>query len=284
MKIDISVEELAQLVRLIPQASTPVSALSAQPPASHTDQAPGPAPVQVPPVVRDRPSPEGLGGQAGWGPPTAPGGLVANAHANPLLGHSGLAEHGLTLSSLPSGVAGTDAEILFRARVSPALADETWRLFCSTLGEWLQGWQETQEVEVEIDEAMVGPDGQFVVEPGPTKHSPGQVKRHLVKRMRTEPVPQPDRVELLRKMGTGRFPPALLQLARQAKGLQALVWRALTEIGWPASAATRDQKIELAQAVAGSMVQISHAVFPDLQVVYDQTESCAWTQSIGETA
>jgi len=86
-------------------------------------------------------------------------------------------------------------------------------------------------------------------------------------------VDQPDRLELLRELGTGAWPVPVLVMAYELGGLQLLVEKALTEL-WPDAAAAypgRDAWLDYVGQVAGNMVQISHMAFPDIAGTYDHS-------------
>lgn len=241
-------------------------------------------PPRVPDYVLDRPSEEGLGGNADWRPRSTADGAVSPHGANPLLGHSGMAALGASpLAMTPVGVDSAEIALLMNAPVSTEQFAKSWLAFKDVMKAWLKGWLETHEVEVEEDRAVLDEEGRFIPippEPGvPGVRGHPRIQREIVKVKRIEPVPQPNRLELLRGIGAGRHPPAILQMARSAGGLQALVWTAIDELGlWKTE--DTEARIDHVVGVAGAMVQICHTVFPDLQVVYDNTESRAWTRSV----
>lgn len=91
--------------------------------------------------------------------------------------------------------------------------------------------------------------------------------------------PQPDRLEELRKIGSGRWALPILVMCFELGSLQRLVEKALihrhlcdpehagqTETE---QAVTRQNRLELADRIAANMVQVSHLVFPDLAGTYD---------------
>lgn len=84
---------------------------------------------------------------------------------------------------------------------------------------------------------------------------------------------QPDRLELLRDLGTGAWPVPVLVMAYELGGLQLLVEKAFTEL-WPDAATAypgRDAWLDYVEQVAGNMVQISHMAFPDIAGTYDHS-------------
>jgi hypothetical protein len=91
--------------------------------------------------------------------------------------------------------------------------------------------------------------------------------------------PQPDRLEALRKLGSGRFALSILVMCFELGSLQRLVEKALivrhlceqehsghTETE---QAVLRQNRLELADRISANMVQISHLVYPDLAGTYD---------------
>lgn len=88
-----------------------------------------------------------------------------------------------------------------------------------------------------------------------------------------QPGPQPDRLELLRSLGSGAATVPVLVMAYEAGSLQRLVQGALLNAeprlreGFTNEAAWLDY----VGKIAGNMVQISHMAFPDIEGTYDHT-------------
>jgi hypothetical protein len=77
--------------------------------------------------------------------------------------------------------------------------------------------------------------------------------------------PQPDRLDKLRDVGSGRSAFAILVMAYEAKSLQRLVANALIGV----VSGSKDYSLDYADKIASNMVQVSHMVFPDLSGTYD---------------
>lgn len=155
-----------------------------------------------------------------------------------------------------------------------------WEHFVATMRVWLQGWGQTQEVEVEVEEAERDDEGRLVV----LDRRMGTPKMKRVKVMRTVPVDQPDREKLMKELGSGPHPLPFLALAKEAGGLQRLVRRVLDEmrqtdpamVPAPNIAAGEDWN-DLAEQIAGNMAALSHCGFPDLRHALDP--STRWRRS-----
>ncbi len=77
--------------------------------------------------------------------------------------------------------------------------------------------------------------------------------------------PQPDRLEALRQVGSGPYALAVLVMAFEVRSLQRLVEKALIR----QNIGNELDRLELADQIAGNMVQVSHLVYPDLAGTYD---------------
>ena len=77
---------------------------------------------------------------------------------------------------------------------------------------------------------------------------------------------QPDRLAILRKLGSGPTSLGILVMAYEVESLQKLVWRAVEENG------EANPDLAKVHAIAANMVQISCLAFPDLAGTLDYTE------------
>lgn len=77
--------------------------------------------------------------------------------------------------------------------------------------------------------------------------------------------PQPDRLDALRKIGSGPYSLPVLIMSFEERSLQRLVEKSLIRLGIGSAL----DRLDLADTIAGNMVQISHLVFPDLTGAYD---------------
>lgn len=278
MKIQIkaSPEEVAHLLRQLAggTSSLPVQTASPSPSPRSPQEVPArqPAPVAArvdpydvpvthgppvagPPNVVVPGTPDGapLGGPSTWG------------------GHHGAREQqthlvaGVSLP-LPADLSRELAPV-FAATYSAERRAQSWDTFKTVIAEWLQGWKQTQIVELEGEEPERDESGAIILDGPRSKWA----KMKKITYTQEVPVPQPDRVQLLTRLGTGQVPGPLLQLARRVGGLQVLVWQALQEQFLFPDGLSRDEQLLFAQEVAGSMVQIGLQVFPDLRVVMDET-------------
>lgn len=79
--------------------------------------------------------------------------------------------------------------------------------------------------------------------------------------------PQPDRVDIIRTMGSGRMMVPILRLAFQRGSLQKLIADAL--IPYRSDPYDREAWLDYIQRVSAQMVAISHSGFPDLDGALD---------------
>lgn len=79
-------------------------------------------------------------------------------------------------------------------------------------------------------------------------------------------IEQPNRLEILRELGSGPHAMPVLVMAYELESLQELVVRALD-----LKHATHAQAQDLAHQIAGNMVQISHLAYPDLAGTFDHS-------------
>lgn len=83
-------------------------------------------------------------------------------------------------------------------------------------------------------------------------------------------VSQPDRLELLRALGSGPHSMPVVVMAYEMESLQALVFHAMLDAGLALTWA-KEEDMDLAHRVAGNMVQISHLAYPDLAGTFDHS-------------
>jgi len=86
---------------------------------------------------------------------------------------------------------------------------------------------------------------------------------------------QPDRLELIRDLGSGKHTVAILVMAYEMGSLQRLVEKALVESGVidPADYEGDEAYLDFLEKVTGHMIQISHMGFPDLVGTYDYSST-----------
>lgn len=118
--------------------------------------------------------------------------------------------------------------------------------------------------------------------------------RTWVQGFEEEGVDQPDRPELMKELGQGLFPAAVMTMALEIQSLQRLVEKALIETGfkpewegrWSAKnggAPSEKDWQDFYNRVSGTMIQISHVGFPELDGMYDYTQR--WRRApVAETA
>lgn len=86
---------------------------------------------------------------------------------------------------------------------------------------------------------------------------------------------QPDRVQLMRELGSGRGPVAILIMAYEMRSLQRMVEKALVEVGfkqvWSIRFGVQNPTLPIDEAwldllgrFAGHLTQVAHTGFPDL--------------------
>lgn len=147
----------------------------------------------------------------------------------------------------------------------PACSEERIQQCFEHFGEmlsiWLTNWKETIEIEEEIDEAVRDEDGKLII----TDKAKGTVKMQKVMRTRTVPAPQPDRVGLLRGLGSGRWPLPFFHLTARFGSLQGLIATCLQ----PDPAVRDEASLDEVAEIAGTMVQVAHDAFPDLVGTFD---------------
>lgn len=188
-------------------------------------------------------------------------------------------------NSLPSSdvVSGSYAKVEL-----PKLSEEErgfgWQKFKEVCVLWVENFNKTEEVEVETMRALVNAEGQPVDREGnfiPAGHQAIQVAHKEVRRLPTQP--QPDRLEALRELGSGRYPRPVLVMAYEIGSLQRMVEKALLEAqpdavihSWdlgvldaPNDDPRHVEWLDFVDHVAMNMVQISHMAFPDLAGTYD---------------
>jgi hypothetical protein len=88
-----------------------------------------------------------------------------------------------------------------------------------------------------------------------------------------ESAEQPDRVKLIKELGSGPWPISILVMAFEIGSLQRLVQRALRQLVADGRAGAeigrRVDDLDYVDRVTAQMVQLCHAGFPDLQSTYD---------------
>jgi hypothetical protein len=90
-----------------------------------------------------------------------------------------------------------------------------------------------------------------------------------VKGFEAEGVEQPDRLALMTKLGSGRWPIPVLVMAYEIKSFQRLVERALIEGAGLTIKDSTEAYLDYVDRVAGTMTQVSHMGFPDLANAMD---------------
>lgn len=82
--------------------------------------------------------------------------------------------------------------------------------------------------------------------------------------------PQPDRLDGLRSLGSGRFGYGVIIIAYEMRSLQRVVEKALLDrkLVDPTEAG-KSARLDLSDKIAANMIQICHLVFPDLAGTYD---------------
>lgn len=99
-------------------------------------------------------------------------------------------------------------------------------------------------------------------------------------------LPQPGRLSALKELGKGRWPLHILKWVSTYGSLQAAVFAALEEINYPGGRSGDPDKtskdyqaaLKLADDVSMTVVQVSHAAFPDLEGFYDH--STRWRREL----
>lgn len=88
-----------------------------------------------------------------------------------------------------------------------------------------------------------------------------------------QPGPQPDRLELLRSLGSGSATVPVLVMAYECGSLQRLVQGALMNADPQLHESFTNEAawLDYVGKIAGNMVQISHMAFPDIEGTYDHT-------------
>lgn len=79
-----------------------------------------------------------------------------------------------------------------------------------------------------------------------------------------ESADQPDRVQLIRELGSGTFPLVILTMIHEIGSLQRFVQIALRELEVP-----QWTDLDFVERLAAHFIPVSHAGFPDLGGVYD---------------
>lgn len=116
-----------------------------------------------------------------------------------------------------------------------ALEDEAWTVFVDFLAAWIVGY-----------DSPVDEDG------NPTEE-------------------QPDRLELLKGLGSGRWPLPVMRWVAEYGSLQAAIHKALGE-----------DDLDRVGSLASNITQVAHAAFPDIVAFYDH--STKWKRKIQESA
>ena len=78
--------------------------------------------------------------------------------------------------------------------------------------------------------------------------------------------PQPDRLGIVKGLGSSRWSLPILVMAYEVESLQGLVAAAMAAQGDP-----RATDLDFVHRVAGNMVQVSHKGFPDLAGTFDHS-------------
>lgn len=103
-----------------------------------------------------------------------------------------------------------------------------------------------------------------------TKAAFSQVVEAWLEGFENPEVSQPDRLELLRALGSGPHSMPVVVMAYEMESLQALVFHAMLDAGL-ALTWGKEEDMDLAHRVAGNMVQISHLAYPDLAGTFDHS-------------
>lgn len=170
----------------------------------------------------------------------------------------------------------------------PKLAEEErslgWQKFKEVCVLWIENFNKTEEVEVEVMRPLCDDEGNLVDEEGNRVPSGKQAVQVVRKEVQVRPAqPQPDRLEALRELGSGRYPRPVLVIAYEIGSLQRMVEKALLEAqpdavihSWdlgvldaPNDDPRHVEWLDFIDHVAMNMVQVSHMAFPDLAGTYD---------------
>lgn len=79
--------------------------------------------------------------------------------------------------------------------------------------------------------------------------------------------PQPDRIDIIRRMGSGRMMIPVMKLALERGSLQKLISECLKDTRSPSM--PLEEWLEYVQRISAQMVAISHMGFPDLEGMHD---------------
>lgn len=171
----------------------------------------------------------------------------------------------------------------------PKLAEEErslgWRKFKEVCVLWIENFNKTEEVEVEVMRPLRDADEGYLVDEKGNRVPSGKQAVHVAcKEVQTRPAqPQPDRLGALRELGSGRYPRPVLVMAYEIGSLQRMVEKALLEAqpdavihSWdlgvldaPNDDPRHVEWLSFIDHVAMNMVQVSHMAFPDLAGTYD---------------
>jgi hypothetical protein len=113
----------------------------------------------------------------------------------------------------------------------PELREEAMAYFAEFCGQWVQGFDEQDE------------EG--------------------------NPVPQPDRVDLMSRLGRSRYAHSILVMCYEKKSLQRLVEEALNRVDPSLAGKHGEGWLDWIQAVSALLVNVSHVGFPELDGALD---------------
>lgn len=168
--------------------------------------------------------------------------------------------------------------------INPDRRAEAWAKFRDTVRLWTLNFGQTHEIEVERKEVVRDEDGNPVdLEGNPIPRGKKPVYK-TVKVMETKPKEQPNRQAALAALGSGHYTLPILVMAYEEGSLQGLVEKALKQLpddGYEAWRPFADQGyeswIDYVEQISNTMVQVSHAAFPDLAGTLDY--STKWRRS-----
>jgi hypothetical protein len=83
------------------------------------------------------------------------------------------------------------------------------------------------------------------------------------------PVPQPDRVDLMSRLGRSRYAHSILVMCYEKKSLQRLVEEALNRVDPSLAGKHGEGWLDWIQAVSALLVNVSHVGFPELDGALD---------------
>ena len=144
------------------------------------------------------------------------------------------------------------------------LYSKEWANFVGFCSAWVEGFEETElvlapPVLVRQENGKPAMDENGCPQLVPALDPDG--KPLLVE----APVPQPDRLSLMKDLGQGQWPVPTLRLAYLRKSLQRMVEDALVSTGLHVKDfASPSDYLDYIDRVAAHMVQVSHIGFPDL--------------------